>query len=322
MRLLEVVFDPSKDKIEEIEIRLIIYDVENLKFLCKEIISSKEKFTVFVDTKNNSNNLKYKYQKKVNQKWIDITQYKYLLPEKKHHTGLKYILYENNRSDKLVVIFQAISKTQSYNYIKTLKDSCINRLYIKDDYGGDTLTKSSYYLGNNKKLTIAEDTQKLILETARELSITRKNIVFAGSSKGGYAALYHGYSLGIGRIIPGGPQVLLGDYLYQLSPNSLRHHIFKSIVGEFTHDNKLWANNLLYNTLKNADKPYPLTKIHIGVGEPHYNEHVLPFMEWVSMLSITNVTIDKKNYNTHEELAEFYPIFLKDEIDKFIKCRL
>lgn len=316
---MEIVFDPSKEKIEDLEIRLIIYDTENSKFLYKETISSKEKFTVFLDAKKYSSELKYKYQKKMNEKWTDITQYKFILPEKKHQTGLKYVLYENNKSDKLVVIFQAISKTQSYNYIKTLKNSYINRLYIKDDCGGDILTKSSYYLGKNKQLTIAEDTQKLILETARVLNIKKKNIVFAGSSKGGYAALYHGYNLGIGRIIPGGPQVLLGDYLYQLSPNSIRHHIFKSIAGGFTNDNKLWANNLLYEALKNADKPYPQTKIHIGIGEPHYNEHVLPFMEWVSKLNITNVTMDIKNYDSHEELAEFYPIFLREEIDKFIK---
>lgn len=316
---MELVFNPSKDKIEEEEVRLVIYDNEKSLFICKEIIPSNNDFIITIDSKKYSNSVKYKYQIRRKDRWEDITQYKYLYPERKHYTGIKYLLYESIKSENLVVIFQAISKTQSYNYIKTLKDVPINRLYIKDDYGRDYLTKSSYYLGAGKNLKIAEYTQKLILDIAEELNINRENIIFAGSSKGGYAALYHGYSLGVGGIIPGGPQILLGDYLYQINPNSLRHHIFKSIAGEFTQENKIWANNLLYEQLKNAEKPYPFTKIHIGVGEPHYKEHVLPFMDWVNHLHIPKVELDTQNYDSHEELAQFYPIFLRKEIDKFIK---
>jgi accessory secretory protein Asp2 len=48
-----------------------------------------------------------------------------LLPESVTDEGIKYLLYENKESDKLIVIFQAINTKQAYNYIKTIKDEKI-----------------------------------------------------------------------------------------------------------------------------------------------------------------------------------------------------
>ncbi|RHW37251.1 hypothetical protein D1B31_15905 [Neobacillus notoginsengisoli] len=312
-------FNPLFDRGLNEEVRLVIYDNEKSEFAIIQKIPKEASWTVPYDQLDTHLNYKFKYQILNNGKWVDEGKYTRLLPESKTDEGIKYLLYPYEGSDKLVVIFQAINTKQSYNYIKTIKDEPINRLYIKDEYGEDVTTKSSYYLGKRKGMEIFNATQKLIKNVSNYLGIEKKNIIFAGSSKGGYAALFHGYHFGAGHIIPGGPQILLGDYLGQTSEKSIRPPIFRSIVGEVNEENKKWANLLMFNALEKASKPYPKTLIHIGGGEPHYNEHVVPFMQWVKQLGIENVELDIQDYDTHEELATHYPIFLKEQIQKFAR---
>lgn len=309
--------DPSKHGINE-DVRLIVYDNDTSQFIVKEIIKVDETLELNEKLFYGSWDYKYKFQILREGKWIDHGRYTRILPEQITEEGIKYLLYPNQESEKLVVVFQAINTKQSYNYIKTLKEFNVNKLFIKDDYGLDELTKSSYYLGVKKDLSIAKHTQKLINDVVSELNIKKENLIFAGSSKGGYAALYHGYTFGAGNIIPGGPQIMLGDYLYQTNPASIRFEIFQSIVGDFTVENKKWANDQLYDVLRNSVEPYPNTKIHIGLKEPHYKEHVAYFEEWVRDLNIQNVEIAGEDYTTHEELAEFYPIFLNNEVKRLV----
>lgn len=310
--------DPSKYDINE-DVRLIVYDNDTGQFIVKEIIKVGETLELNEKIFQGNWDYKYKFQILREGKWVDHGRYTRILPEKITEDGIKYLLYPNQESEKLVVIFQAINTKQSYNYIKTLKEFNVNKLFIKDDYGLDELTKSSYYLGVKKDLSIAKYTQKLINDVVSDLNIKKENLIFAGSSKGGYAALYHGYTFGAGNIIPGGPQIMLGDYLYQTNPASIRFEIFQSIVGDFTEENKKWANDQLYDVLKNSVEPYPNTKIHIGLKEPHYKEHVAFFEEWVRELNIQSVEIAGEDYTTHEELAEFYPIFLNNEVKRLVK---
>lgn len=302
--------------------RLVIFNNNTKKFVITEIIDYRQDFDLDLDGFDKNMNYTYQYQIKDNkhgvERWINKTLTKRLYNEQITNDGIKYIFFEEADSNKLVIMFQAINKDPTYNYIGSLADKKVNRLYIKDDYGGDEATKSSYYIGQNKDLSIAISTQKLIKVIVKKYNIKSGNTIFCGSSKGGFAALYHGYKFGAGHIIPGGPQILLGDYLYINSPNSVRYGIFRSIVGDFTKENKEWANSLLYNALKSSKSPYPKTKIHIGNKEPHYEEHVVPFMEWVKELAIPNVELDLQDYSTHEELAKYYPIFLEKEIDRFV----
>lgn len=311
------IINPTEENINE-DVRLIVYDNDTSKFIVKEIIKQGDILELDEQMFKGNWDYKYKYQILREGKWVDHGKYTRILPEQITESGIKYLLYPNAESDKLVVIFQAINTKQAYNYIKTLKEFNVNKLFIKDDYGLDELTKSSYYLGVKKDLSIAKYTQELIQETVNKLNIKKENLIFAGSSKGGYAALYHGYLFGAGNIIPGGPQIMLGDYLYQTHPASIRFEIFQSIVGDFTEENKKWANEQLYDVVSKSKAPYPQTKIHIGLKEPHYNDHVKYFENWVDELKISNVEIAGEDYSTHEELAEFYPPFLYREVKRII----
>lgn len=309
-------FNPFKERGIEEQVRLVIYNNETSEFSIKREIAPKGQLNISYDELENHLNYRFKYQIKKDGRWGDIDKYTRLIPESITEEGIKYLLYKNPESKKLIVIFQAISTTPSYNYIKTIKDEHLNKLYIKDDYGEDEATKSSYYLGKHKNLDIFNATQNLITEVIDYLGIEKKDVIFAGSSKGGYAALHHGYHFGCGYILPGGPQVLLGDYLGRTAKKSILAPIFRSIVGEVNEENKEWANKLMYNALKNAQKPHPKTLIHIGSGEPHYQSHVIPFMKWVKELKIENVELDILDYDTHKELAIHYPIFLKEQVNK------
>jgi hypothetical protein len=261
---------------------------------------------------------KFKIQTKSWGRWIDRVKYARLLPESETKDGIKYLFYPCKGSDKLVVVFQAVNRKPGYNYIKTLSGVHANRLYIKDEYGGDKATRSSYYLGKGRSFDIADKVQRLITEITGSLKIERSDCIFAGSSKGGFAALYHGYRFRAGHILPGGPQVLLGDYLYSRSKKSVRPPILDHIAGGLDDVSVAWANRILQEVILSATAPYPDTEIHVGCREPHYREHVLPFLELVERAKIPNVAVDLADYSTHAELATHYPKFLRDRVETIV----
>lgn len=316
-------FRPFEDQGLDQDVRLVIYDNINNAYDHFKVIKPREHYQLNHSDLNYGLNHKYKYQIMGNssdRKWVDIEGgYKNLIPEITDESGLQYVFYPAQKnSNKLVVCFQAIQTNPSYNYIRTLADININRLYIKDGYGMDEKTHSSYYINEGNPIAVDDLVQKIINEYIDYLKITKENTIFIGSSKGGYAALYHGYKFGAGHIIVGGAQVLLGNYLFGRSEDAIGPPIFKALFGELTDENKEYGNSLLYKILSQAKKPYPNTVIHIGRGEPHYKEHALPLIKWAEELNIENLCLDIEDYNTHEELVQYYPLFLKKKVDEII----
>jgi hypothetical protein len=171
-------------------------------------------------------------------------------------------------------------------------------------------------------MDIATATQALITRTAAERGVDRAETIFAGSSKGGFAALYHGYLYGCGHIVAGGPQVLLGTYLNRPSPRSVLPPILKYLAGEVSMESEEWANGLLLSVLRGSVAPYPAVHIHVGAREPHYVDHVIPFLEWVRELGITGVETDLADYDTHQELAQRFPAYLRQRVSEVVSTPL
>lgn len=96
---------------------------------------------------------------------------------------VKYLLITPEiKSDKLIIGFSAFSlKEPTYNYVNTLKDIPVNRLYILDDYG----EKGSYYLGNINSTFVQDAVVNLIEHVMTENNIKRQDVTCIGSSKGG-----------------------------------------------------------------------------------------------------------------------------------------
>jgi accessory secretory protein Asp2 len=299
--------------------RVVLYDIPADRFSLTREVQAGEDCCFSFDELEAHWNYKFKIQTLSDGQWVDRSTYAWLLPEAVTEEGLKYLFYPYKGSDKLVVVFQAVNRKPGYNYVKTLFGVPVNRLYLKDDYGGDAATRSSYYLGRDRSFDIADRVQRFLASFTESLSIRRSHCIFVGSSKGGYAALYHGYRFGAGHILPGGPQILLGDYLNVRSEKSIRYPMLPYLAGGRDEESVAWANRVLRDVLVSATAPFPQTEVHIGAREPHYHEHVAPFMEWVAQAQIPNVTLDLSDYSTHEELATHYPPFLRDRVARIIQ---
>lgn len=77
------------------------------------------------------------------------------LKEKKYKGRLKY-LYEGHSSDTLIIVFSGFADKPVYNYIRTLKDVCCDKLFILDDFG----YRGSYYWyenGSNYPFLLVKD---------------------------------------------------------------------------------------------------------------------------------------------------------------------
>lgn len=75
-------------------------------------------------------------------KAIHILKNKICLSFKEKRLGKLKYLYEQNGSDELIIVFSGFgSSIRKYNYMKTLKDSKIDKLFILDVWG----YRGSYY---------------------------------------------------------------------------------------------------------------------------------------------------------------------------------
>lgn len=227
--------------------------------------------------------------------------------------NIKYILEEYKDSDKLCIAFPAMSQMNrpTYNYIETLKDCRINKLFILDDFD----VQGSYMLCKNRMFTIEDSVNSFIDKIVAEKEILQKDIVMIGSSKGGYTALYYGLKRHVGNIIVGGPQSNLGNFLID---EAKHHELAAYMAGNIENESKDYLNNLLYDVIENSNNTNTKIHIHVSKNDHHYKNHVLDLEKH---LREVNVNLDLMDYEGHERLKIYYPKFLLtklNEIDKNI----
>jgi hypothetical protein len=223
---------------------------------------------------------------------------------------IKYLFKEQDGSDKLIVVFSGFPKAGSpalYNYVRSLEGFKENKLFILDEYGADLPhPQGCYYLGENKDLSVECSVISLITHIAALKNINFKDIILCGSSKGGFASIYFGIKYGFGKVISGGAQVLLGNYL--LKEISVTRPVAQYIAGGTSEEDIVYMNQLIRTAIKEATK-FPEMHIHVGKGEPHYKNHILPL---ITILDEKNIqpTLDLADYNSHSQLVEFFPKYL------------
>lgn len=294
----------------EERVRLVIYDNKEKRFsLLIEVEAGSTYIGRFSDLSAHKD-FKYKIQVIRNGKWVDEIKYSRLMSEITSHDGLKYIFFPAKNSRKLIVVFQAINRNPGYNYVGTLSSVNAHRLYIKDDYGSDVATRSSYYLGGNRSFEIHNKVIELIATISEALDVRSEDIIFAGSSKGGFSSIYTALSMECGTVIAGGPQILLGDFLNSKNPESVNPPIMQYLAGDITDESVIWLNNLILDKVS-ACKGKINFHIHVGEGEPHYRKHVLPFIDMVKDNPLLKVDLDLADYSSHSELAKYFPEYLR-----------
>lgn len=174
------------------------------------------------------------------------------------------------QNNKLVIVFSAFPTKNSkprYNYMNTIEGLDTNKLFILDDFG----CRASYYLCENRDYKIERSVKALIDYIVDQYKID--HIISAGSSKGGYAALYYGIKYGFNEVIAASPQYFVGDYV-----NKFATEVAAFMAGGTKEEDVKYLNDILPNTIINTPHS-PTIFIHVGSGESHYKLHVKPMVE-------------------------------------------
>lgn len=211
----------------------------------------------------------------------------------------------NKKSDGLIVVFSAFSNEKpEYNYVRSLRNVHINKLFILDNYG----PSGCYYLGKDNEFIVAHAVCELIEDILQKEGISRKKTTFIGSSKGGFAALYFGLLLDVGNVIAGEPQIEVGNYLI----GAEREDVLQYIIGETKEKSRLEKlNRILYDIVD--EKIIKTTVIiHVGAYTYHFKEHIFPFYDYCNKKF--NILLNIEEYSQHKDLVKYFPNLLTSRI--------
>lgn len=295
--------------------RFVLYNEKESQFPVMATMYSTEDY-IKIDALSLNHHLqyKYKYQIKQNGKWVTSKPYKYLYVNYKDENNVKYRLYREPTSNYLLVCFSGNGNVPSYNYVGAFSNLNVNRLYIKDDFTDKTPNKSVFYVGTERQNEVMDNISKLISKVAKNINVSNENIISAGTSKGGYAAVLYALTNGYGQCVVGSPTLYLGNSL--LVEGNLRKHA-KVISGGTNEHHIGWLNEILLKKIEDAQK----CNIHviIGTGERRYNKHLIPFMKSSKVNSSINFYQQLENFEEHNKVAKVYPPFARDVIKNIIE---
>lgn len=223
------------------------------------------------------------------------------------HAGersLSYLL-ENPRTtsgrNHLVVVFSAIGSDYdfTYNYRTALSGVDAYRLFVLDDFG----TRGSYYLADHKDLGVFHSTQAFLSEIIRDLAVDREHVTFAGSSKGGTAALIHGLPQKVGNIVAGAPQSKPGTYL-----GTYAQEILQFMTGEEESEGRKWLDTSVHTYLSQKS---PATKVRVLVGDAdhHLDAHVRPLEGILTRAGTPNRTLVVQGVS-HQDIGKPFSLYL------------
>lgn len=232
------------------------------------------------------------------------------IAEKQFDNQLKYILNTNRSSDVLIVVFSGFpgKNGASYNYMRTLKEVKCNKLFILDDFGYEH--RGSYYLGESGDYYVKTKVIQLIDKIREELSI--KTLITAGSSKGGTCAIMFGLLEKANTIIAGAPQYYIGNYL----SDEEKINILKGICGD--NPNAVGElNSLLPDIIQNSSRKNVKIYLHYSINEHTYAEHIQYLIRDLEKSGF-QVFKDSKDYSKHEEVALYFPSYLKEIVNLFV----
>lgn len=210
---------------------------------------------------------------------------------------------------KLVVVFTAIHAVGdfTFNYKQTLDSIDVNALYILDDHGD----QGAYYLSDHGDKAIFRSVQELIKTELLRLGLTAKDVITAGSSKGGAAAILHGTALEVGNIVVGAPQVKIGSFLERPHPN-----ILEFMTGS-NGDDAVNALDMEVFTAINTMKSETSLAIIVGEEDHHYKHHVRPLQEHAHAQG-KEIQVTVLPGLPHSEIGGVYKSFLLGQVEAIL----
>ena len=231
--------------------------------------------------------------------------------EEKKYYHLKYVFLKSDNSKKLIVVFSAFSamgKPLRYNYMETLKDVNVNKLFILDSFGYNNA--GSYYLGSGGIFSVPKEVIELINKLKEENKV--EEIITAGTSKGGTAALFYGLKINADKVIIGAPQYHIGDYL-----NSEKHRpILEGICGDTSQKSVDRLNSLIKNEVftHQQESIKPNIYIHYSPYEHTFKEQIKDMLVDLKVCGYKVYEDNDYFYKEHSDVGKYYQPFLLSNI--------
>lgn len=219
----------------------------------------------------------------------------YLLDQPPTALGLK----------RLVVVFSAIAGPHdfTYNYRAALSGVSSYRLFILDDFG----IRGSYYLADHRDRSIYDSVQAFLKYILHELQIDPADVTFAGSSKGGTAALIHGLPMDVGNIIVGAPQSLPGSYLSLSAPE-----ILTFMTGDSGSIGRKWLDETVGEFLS-TESPATQVRVLVGDADHHLTAHVKPLEKMLKASGTRVQTVIVQDVN-HQDIGRPFSVYLRQSL--------
>ncbi len=244
------------------------------------------------------------------KKAINVLKIK--IQERKFEKTVKYVLQRSKGSSELIVSFSGFpagrggGRSGLYNYIRTLKGFKCNKLFILDNFGYQQ--RGVYYLGENGNYYVKPIVVRLIETIKQRLKID--NLITIGSSKGGTCALMFGLELNANSIIVGAPQYYIGKYLLD------HKKILQSICGDV--GGGYYLDKILPDIVASSRSKNTQVFLHYSTRESMYEPHIKPLINDLSLNGIF-VHHDVEDYLYHDEVANYFPAYLKKTIKQLLE---
>ena len=215
---------------------------------------------------------------------------------------LKYI-YEQNGSDELIIVFSAFTAVPKYNYMKTLAEAKIDKIFILDNFG----YRGSYYWYEGGKNTPNALVSKLMGRIIGEKKY--KKIYTAGSSKGGTSAIYFGLKFNVGEVFCSACQYHVGDYLNTDFDN--RKKIMEGMMGKnYTSVIVRKLNEELPLMIEDNAHSNTIINLYYSEKDNTYQKHIVYLMNDLKSAEIQyTTTID--DYVDHGDNGIYFSKHLK-----------
>lgn len=246
-----------------------------------------------------------------NAKLIQITYEKIYRKDSK--APIRYLFYKEETSEVLIIVFSSLTRKgipARYNYIRTLQNIKVNKLFILDDLGPNN--RGCYCLGKDNDFSNEINTRDLIEMIKQKYKINKT--IYVGSSKGGWCALNFGLLDYNSEIIVGACQYYLGNYFLALPDLRLEEYVFGK---NYTNNNIKWLNYKLFNLIKENKEKKNKVHIHVSDNEHTYDEHVKYLIRDLKNYKY-DFDCEILHYKNHGDIVKYFPKYLLNEISKLI----
>lgn len=216
---------------------------------------------------------------------------------------LKYLFYRG-KGDELLIVFSGFTGIKpKYNYFTSFADIEVSKLFLLDDFG----YMGSYYWYENG-LDLPEQLVSGLIEKILDQTGCL-NIITAGSSKGGTAAIYFGLKYNAERIFTGACQYKVGTYLNRPKHlqilDEMRGEQYKRAEFVEILDRKL--HDQIYNSKSDFTG---IIELIYSKNELTYERQVIPLMEFLNTCGYDLVE-KVENFENHDKIGTYFPRYVK-----------